>query len=315
MKNTFEVIDQFASKQWSLVTRQQLVDEKISRNEIASLMRSGALRRRGYRVYATVGAPETWEQRLLTRVLAGGPDAVASHGAGARLWQFLHLAERDLDVLVHAESPVASSTRTRSVHRTLILPSEDVTERSGIPCTSFERTLCDCTKLLTEYQLGRILDDGLRRGVASLDALVKCVARLDSGPGRKLSVVKTLLSQRDASFNPGGSGSELDVLKVIREAGLPEPVQQYPIRVSGHSYDLDYAWPDCKVFLEYYGLAVHSGASAVAHDSRRQTALVAAGWRPIVFTDSTTDSEMVRVLRAVLISTQSDSAVHGPMSA
>jgi very-short-patch-repair endonuclease len=74
------------------------------------------------------------------------------------------------------------------------------------------------------------------------------------------------------------------------------------VHLAGYDYKLDYAWPERMLFLEYYGLPVHSGASAVAYDSRRQTALVAAGWRPIVFTDDTTDSEMVRTLHAVLTS-------------
>jgi hypothetical protein len=315
MKAALEILDQLASRQWSLVTREQLVSGGVSRGGIASLLRTGALRRRGFRVYGVLGAPESWERTLFARVLGAGPGALASHGAAARLWRCSHLPERDLDVLIWVDRANSESRRTRGVHRTTILPTEDVARVSGIPCTSFERTLCDCTKLLTEYQLGRVLDDGLRRRVASLNQLMKCAARLDSGPGRKLSVIKTLLAERDASFNPGGSGSELDVLKVIKNAELPLPVQQYPIRVSGHDYDLDYAWPDRKLFLEYYGLAVHAGASAVAHDSRRQTALVAAGWRPIVFTDSTTSAEMVRVLRAVLTSAPSDGAPGSRMSA
>jgi len=315
MKATLEIVDGIASRQWALVTRQQLVEAGVSRDEIASLLRTGALRRRAFRVYGTLGAHESWEREILARVLGTGPGALASHGAGARLWSFVHLPERDLDVLIHADRLSSESRRTRGVHRTLILPTEDVTERSGVPCTSFERTLCDCTKLLTEYQLGRVLDDGLRRHVATLKELVKCVARLDSGPGRKLSVIKALLAQRDESFNPGGSGSELDVLDVIRDAQLPLPVQQYRVHVPGHQYDLDYAWPERKLFLEYYGLPVHSGASAVAHDSRRQTALVAKGWRPIVFTDDTSESEMVRVLRALLTSAPSDGALEGRISA
>ena len=314
MTATLEIIDQLASRQWSLVSRQQLVEAGISRPRIASLLHSGTLRRTGYRVYSTFGAPESWEREALTAVLARGSGAVASHAAAARLWQFSHLPADSLDVTVRVD-PERPLWGRRHVHRTLILPREDVKERLGIPCTSFERTLCDCTKLLTEFQLGRVLDDGLRRGLTSLNQLVKCTARLDSGPGRKLSVIKSLLAQRDRSFNPGGSGSELDVLRVIKEAGLPLPVQQYPIRVAGHDYDLDYAWPNRKIFLEYYGLAVHSGSSAVAHDSRRQTALVAAGWRPVVFTDATTDAEMVRVLRAVLETAQSDRSVEGRISA
>ena len=303
MTATLQIIDELASRQWSLISRQQLVDAGVSKLRIKSLLRSGALRRVGYRVYSTFGAPETWERQALAAVLAHGPGAVASHAMAARLWRFAHLPADAFDVTIRVDRE-SGLWAHRGLHRTLILPTDDLTEVAGIPCTSFERTLCDCTKLLTEFQLGRVLDDGLRRGVASLGGLVKCAARLDSGPGRRLSVIKTLLAQRDESFNPGGSGSELDVLQVIRDAGLPAPVQQYPVRVAGQRYDLDYAWPDQKIFLEYYGLAVHSGASAVAYDSRRQTALVAVGWRPVIFTDSTTDSEMVRALRAVLSSTQ-----------
>jgi hypothetical protein len=62
-------------------------------------------------------------------------------------------------------------------------------------------------------------------------------------------------------------------------------------------------------------LARHSGASAVAYDSRRQTALVAVGWRPVVFTDVTTEPEMVRALRAVLETEQSDRSLEGQQSA
>ena len=118
--------------------------------------------------------------------------------------------------------------------------------------------------------------------------------------------MKTLLSERDASFDPGGSASELYVLKVLRDAGFPEPVQQYPVRVDGHHYVLDFAWPDRRVCVEYYGLAVHSGVSAVAHDNSRLTALVTARWRPLVFTDKSSDREIVDRVREALADDQSD---------
>jgi hypothetical protein len=180
----------------------------------------------------------------------------------------------------------------------------DVTERTGVPCTSFERTLCDCTTILSPFQLGRVLDDGLRRNLASLDRLTKCVFRLDSGPGRRLRVIQGLLAERDESFDPGGSASELRVLQVLREGGIPAPVQQYPVRVDSRPYELDFAWPEQRVFAEYYGLAVHSGASAVAYDSSRLTAMVAQGWRPLVFTDSTPDHEIVKRAQEVLAKAQ-----------
>jgi hypothetical protein len=289
-------IDDIASKQRSLVTRQQLIGAHYSAEQIAGLLRSGALRVVRPRVYATVGSVRTWEQELLARVLAVGRGAVASHAGSARLWEWVHRPEDALPVLIKADF----SLGIRGVRRTTILPDDDVTERRGIPCTSFERTLCDCTPLLSPFQLGRVLDDGLRRGVASLKQLERCAVRLDSGRGRRLTVVKQLLAQRDADFHPGGSGSELDVLQVIRDAGLPLPVQQLAVEVEGRTFFPDYAWPERKVFAEYYGLAHHSGASAVAHDNDRLSALVAIGWRPLVFDETTSERTMVARLRRVL---------------
>ena len=199
----------------------------------------------------------------MARVLEVGVGAVASHGAAARLWSYAYLPEGDLDVAVLVS--VNDRPRRKEVHRTTILPPEDVAERSGIPCTSFERTLCDCTTRLSAFQLGRVLDDGLRRSVASLGALMECAARLDSGPGRRLRVIQQLLEQRDESFDPGGSASELRVLEVLRDAALPLPVQQHAVSVGDRRFVLDFAWPGQRVFAEYYGLAVHSGVSAVAY--------------------------------------------------
>jgi hypothetical protein len=304
-------IDDLARVQYSLVTRKQLLDGEFTRARIATLLRSGALRPVRPGVYATVGSIRDWRQELMAAILAFGDAAVASHASAARLWDFAHLPEDAVAITVRRDF----TPRVRGVHRTTILPDEDVTSRAVIPCTSFERTLCDCTALLSPFQLGRILDDGLRRRDVSLAELGRCAGRLDSGPHRRLGIIKRLLAQRDASFDPGGSASELHVLQVIREAGLLEPVQQYPVRIRGRSYVLDFAWPDQRVFVEYYGLAVHSGASAVAHDSERLTALVGAEWRPLVFTDATPDQQIVRDVADALQIAPSDGAIEPRMSA
>jgi len=305
-------IDEVAREQRSLVTREQLLAADFSRWEIAGLLRTRALRVVRTRVYATVGSVRCWEQDLLAAVLAAGDGAVAWVGAAARLWAYVHRPEDAVSVLVKSDF----SRRQRGVHRTTILPGDDVTTVSGVPCTSFERTLCDCTSLLTPFQLGRVLDDGLRRGVASLKQLERCAVRLDSGRGRRLSVVKGLLAQRDADFHPGGSASELDVLRIIRDAGLPLPVQQLPVSVEGRTYYPDFAWPDRRIFAEYYGLAVHSGASSVSRDNDRLSALVAAGWRPLVFDETTAERTIVeRITQVLLQTTPSDGDVEQRLSA
>ena len=312
MARTLHSIDEIASEQRSLVTKPQLIAAGYTDGQIKVMLRSGALRMVRPRVYATLGSVRGWEQDLLAGVLAVGEGAVAFQAAAARLWEYVHRPEYAFSLLVKADF----SLHLRGVRRTTILPDDDVTVRFGIPCTSFERTLCDCTALLSPFQLGRVLDDGLRRGVASLKQLERCAVRLDSGRGRRLTVVKQLLSQRDENFHPGGSASELDVLQVIRDAGLPVPVQQLAVTVEGRTFHPDYAWPDLRVFAEYSGLAVHSGASAVAQDNDRLSALVAAGWRPLVFDETTTERKMVERLRKALAQEcPSDGAVDRRLSA
>jgi len=153
--------------------------------------------------------------------------------------------------------------------------------------------LADCSALLSGYQLGRVLDDGLRRGVASLRRLEDCCERLESGPRRQMSLIRALLAQRGIGFDPGGSKAELDVLEVFRRAALPMPVQQHKVKVGSKTFRPDFAWPEWRVFAEYYGVAFHTGASAVIADSERLTALSAAGWLPLVFTHASSDGEIV----------------------
>ena len=124
-----------------------------------------------------------------------------------------------------------------------------------------------------------------------------------------MRLIQQLLEQRDESFDPGGSASELRVLKVLTDAQLPAPIQQHAVDVDGRRFVLDFAWPERRLFAEYYGLAVHSGASAVASDNARLTALVADGWRPLVFTDATPDHEIIQSVKSLLTNAQSDWAL------
>jgi hypothetical protein len=271
-----------------------------TKKQIEHLLRIGMLVRVRPSVYAVVGVPDSWERGLLATVLAVGDDAFGSHSSAARLLEYAILPEsyNRYDILV------ASERRPRlhgvHVHRTTRLTAEDVTAISGIPCTSFERTLCDCSATLSVSQLGRVLDDGLRRGVASLARLKDCAERLESGPGRHMSSIRSLLVARDATYNPGGSRAELNVLDVIRGAGLPEPVQQYEVRVKGKTYKLDFAFPEWRVYVEWYGLPYHVGASAVAYDNDRITDLSGLGWIPVVFTDGASPKRIVDSIRDAL---------------
>jgi hypothetical protein len=289
-----------ASRQESLVTWQQLRSAGASEKSIAGLVRRGWLVRERPAVYSFVGAPRTWRHQLLGAVLSAGRGAVASHSCAATLWEFRHLPYLTFEVSV--DDRCHHDIDGVTVHRVMTLPDDDVTTVGGIPVTTFERTLVDCTTALSPFQLSTNLDDGLRRDVASLRRLRECVERLASGPGRRLSVIRSLLDDRPTGYHPGGSRSERRILDVLRHAGLPLPVQQHRVRVDGKTYYLDFAYPQRRAFIEYYGLAWHGTPSAVVYDSERISALTTLHWQPLLFTDRTPDGVIVDQVRRVLAS-------------
>jgi hypothetical protein len=298
MDSVLTHVEHLASCQHALVTWEQLRENGVSESQVRQLAARRLLRRVRPRVYALLGSPPSWERDLLASVLSVGDGAVASHASAAQLWDFAVLPEDRVEVTVPRDR--FPSLRGVTIHRSLHLEDRDLAERRGIPCTNFERTLSDCTTSLSIGQLGRVLDEGLRRGVASLSALKDCAERLESGPGRHMSTVRGLLAERGIGFDPGGSNSELRVLKLLRRAGMPLPVQQHPVEVRGKAYRLDFAYPALEVLIEYYGLAFHSDASAVAYDSARLTDLTSAGWLPLIFTDRTPDRVIVERVAAAL---------------
>jgi len=240
----------------------------------------------------------SWERGLHAVLLSIGQPSVASHSSSASLWRFRVAPERCYEVTIPRERVV--DARSIRIHRSRHFDTGDMTTCEGISCTTFERTLCDCSAELTAFQLGRTFDDGMRRGIASLARLADCAERLESGPGRHMSSIRALLAERDATFEPGGSDAELRVMEPLRRARLPLPVQQFEIRVGKRVYRPDFAWPDDMVFAEYYGTAEHGSASAVVYDSERLTALVAAGWLPLIFTKASTDRDIVQQTIAAL---------------
>ena len=298
MSTPLKLVSAVMQSQHSLVTRQQLSDAKVTARQIARMKAIGHIESIRRDIFILAGVRRTWPQASLAAVLAAGDDAVASHATAARLWGFRHHDDSGFEVTVpRGRWPKVDGVR---VHSSEILGSDDTSRRKLVPCTSYERTLCDMTTRLSWFQLGRVLDDGLRRELTSLDKLHACVERLDSGPHRRLSIAKGLLAKRTAGYNPGDSNDELRLLEILRIAGLPVPVQQHVVRVDGKRYELDFAWPDVKAFVEYYGLHWHIGASAVAYDSERITDLTTLGWRPAIFTDESSDADIVRKVTKLL---------------
>ena len=229
----------------------------------------------------------------MAAVLSAQEDVVLSHQTAAAAWQFKGFeVPHGIDLLTLGTPPRGPGIRG---HQTLYLPPANRTVLRWMPVTSAERTMIDAASGINPWDLGRRVDDALRRKLITLPRLVRCFEAVPVSGQRPSRAMKDVLAERVPGFNPGGSASELDVLAILRRAGIsPLPVQQFKVKVEGRIYELDYAWPDTLHAIEYQG-DPHFTVSALHDDLERWRRLQRNGWRMWVTTDHTTESEYAAI--------------------
>ncbi|MDO8361377.1 MAG: hypothetical protein Q7V88_00630 [Actinomycetota bacterium] len=185
-------------------------------------------------------------------------------------------------------------------HRTGTLEPEDLTRRSGIPCTTALRTVIDLSGSLSDIELGVLLDDFLRRRMVGLEELRSRVNRTRPAPGRSVKRLRRVLAQRIPGYDPGESELEGRIARLIDRAGLPRAAQQQRVTIDGQRFRIDFAWPDRMLYLEGNGFGFHRLGSDLDRDASRQNELVLAGWAPIEVTWRMTDAVIESTLRRFL---------------
>jgi len=291
-------VTDLATRQYGLVTRRQLVALGTTDRQVEHAIRTERLLRVEHGVYRIAGTPEGWRGRALAAVLGAGANAVASHETAGVLWGFRYLAPEVIEITT--PRPALRQRHGARYHRSVVL-APDVTSVDGIPATTYERTLVDLSARLSEHQLGRILDDGLRLRRASTAGLQTCLDRLSPARGRRVSRVRRVLDAREVAPHPGDSGAERDLFALLTGTGLPRPVPQHAVTIAGRTYHLDLAYPERRVAIEYDGWGPHGTTrTSFLRDRARVSDLTTAGWRTLVFTDAVPEAEVVRQVAVVL---------------
>jgi very-short-patch-repair endonuclease len=231
-------------------------------------------------------------------LLACGDDVAASHwtalsmlGGDGRDADFIHVIA-ELDRRVTMDGVVS--------HRSGLLEPGDIVTRDGMRCTSPLRTVIDLSGPMTVAQLGKVVDDFLRRKLLRLDDLRERVDRLHPAPGRSVATLRKVLAKRLPGYDPGESELEARIARILDAHGLPRPTQQHRVRFGPNRYRIDFAWPSRKLYLEGNGFGWHVLATDLDGDARRQNELVLDGWMPIEITWRMTDLEITTTLRRFL---------------
>lgn len=245
-------------------------------------------------VYYLNVTPHTWHTDLLAAVLAGGPEARASHRSASQLWNLDGVGGRLVEVTVpYSNRPAPQGAL---VHRTRrALPT---TIRSSIPSTNIERTLLDLASLLPDRTLEKAYLSAIRRGHTNHDGMMLMMQE-NAGRGvRGTRRMRRVLASADESLS--ASAAEVDMSRLIRECQIPAPIQQLRIPLSdGRSAYPDFAWPDRKKIVEVDGFAAHSTPSQLRDDLERQNALMNLGWEMRRFTGRTVQRQPEIVMHQI----------------
>lgn len=268
-------IDQRARGQYGLITWSQLLDAGVPASSIGRLVERGALIRVFPGVYRVAGAPVTWWQRQLAAVLAAGPDAAASHRAGAYLWDVWD-GEPEIEISV----PRRQSIRLPGVivHRTR--DPMRIHYRKGIPVTTPMRVVVDLGAVVSADVVETVLDRAeVARllSVAAVEWELAAVAR----PGRRGSAtLRTVLDRRALLETPPDGMLEPRFARLLKQAGLPPAAFQFPVG----QYEIDFAYPELMLAIEVDGYGPHASRRAFQSDRDRQNVLVGRGWMVLRFT-------------------------------
>ena len=237
---------------------------------------------------------------MLGAVLLAGELAWASHATSSRFWRYPGF---ESDESIEITTLLGKRVKQKGVvaHRSGLIEDRDLRVVRGVPCMSPARTIVDLSARLSADRLGRLVDDGLRRGLLTVAGLDHEVRRFwKFAPGRSPKTLEAVLADRVPGYHGTKSNLEQDVYDAIVNGGLPAPVRQHKVVVNGQPYYIDMAYPERLIAIEADGFDFHRGRAVFDSDRARQNDLVNLGWLVLRFTSTFTDDRIVADVRRAL---------------
>jgi hypothetical protein len=285
--STDALIGQLATGQYSVASREQLIEAGVAPSLIDSRVKRGRLIPAYPGVYSLGRGIELKHSRWMAAVLACGEGSVLCRHSAADLWGFgtskgqVHVLRGFNRVkLSEVPQPSARSGADRlAVHRTRHLPASDCTFVDDIPVTTVERTLLDLARVSGPGQLERWFDEAARLGLIDLRRLraVSSAKPGWAGVGR----LRELIESWDPTIASSRSRLELKFVQLCERASIPKP--EVNSRLAG--YEVDMVWRSRRVAVEVDSYRFHGDRQAFEKDRARDADLALAGFRVLRFTD------------------------------
>lgn len=305
LATVYPQLDRLARRQHGVVSLDQCRAHGMTWDQVKWRIRTGAMVPVRPQVYRWCGAVPSWRMMATAAVLVAGGDAALSHRSAAVLWGLLPASppDRGFDSshTLRLDITAPRSVRLSGVagHRKALARHER-TIRYGIAVTTAERTLVDLAGSCDADELGRLIDEALRRRLTTLTKLEVALRAHAGGGRRRTRPLRDALAERGARYTPGDNPGELAMDRLWDSLDLPPAVRQYRVRVGNRTYVLDRAIVELKIGIEWNGRDQHGLWSRFHQDSDRRNDLVAHGWLILDFTMKTDPRRIERTVRAAV---------------
>ncbi|WFR84747.1 type IV toxin-antitoxin system AbiEi family antitoxin domain-containing protein [Arthrobacter sp. Y-9] len=210
---------------------------------------------------------------------AARPDAayVYSHTSAARLRGLRFLRDSSTIHVSCTSNPctrrLGAGVRTHIVH----LPEDHVENIAGIRCTTLERTIIDCARIMPLEDAVILADQALGLG-ADLALLLRMLEGMTGYRGVvNARRVVELADPRSESV------AESRARLLFHLEGLPNPIPQWEVQTPIGRRFLDFAWPEKMLAAEFDGEVKYFGSTptdrALYEERLRERHLMELGWR------------------------------------
>jgi hypothetical protein len=244
-------------------------------------LESGLYRRVLRNVYADPGLRHDHELKARAAALLMPAEAAVGGRSAAAWFGAPFSSSADPVLIVVPRECRWAGPRGVQVHRTDVRPDEVWVDRDGVRVTTDVRSAWDIATLEPTATAVALLDAMLRDGRQRDDGLTEpaVAAAFRSRRGhwgsRRADALLPLLDSR-AMSRP-----ESLVRVACHLAGLPHPLPQYWVFDGAVKLaEVDLAWPEARLVVEYEG-AYHFEGTQVVKDDRRYARLETAGWTVI----------------------------------
>ena len=257
-----------------VIVRKQLHRCGFGDQRIKTLLRNRWLFPMQRGVYRLGAAPPSWRQRARASHFAGGPLTMLGGASALAWWNVIEPPDGPIELIAdRTDGPRPRDTRIRRPTRSITVRTRD-----GVRVSSIEDALLDYAASHTRAQVEIAVEAALLSRRTTERRLWK-VAALNSRQGvRGVRLFRTVLAHRPQG-KPAKSVLELEVLDVIRNAGLPLPTRNYDtVDVNGEKREIDFCYVEALGAIEVDSRLWHSTRSQVESDLRRQRALESVGF-------------------------------------